>query len=829
MFKHYLTTALRHFRQHKVTTSINVVCLTIGLVCFLAIYTTIAYISHGDLQYPNADRIYMVNQAVGTSLAAPTASFGAAKYLRTDVPELETVARISANTGVTPSEEPIAAGGKKTTLRVSYADPEFLQVFALPLLIGDSHNALLSPRSAIITKTTALQLFGNVQGALGKTLRLQDGSDIVVRGVIDELKQPSHMSTSASATTLVSFDVLLSMDVLKAGAATDFMKATAIRDWLSPLFATYAVLPKDGSFTVEMLRDRLKQLGPRHADTAIIKQQFGAVRVSDYLLSTLGSLSGEDKTGVSAAALFYFLGAVVLFASCLNYANLATAQAVTRAKEIGMRRVVGARTGQIMTQFLLEAAMVTLAALSFALLLVIAALIAIPIAGIDAVVTSIATTWQFWAMLGGLLLAVTICAGAYPAFVLSRVRPTQAMRTGATKTGGRFTQRVLVVVQFSAAAFLLIAVLAMHAQNGEFKRLALSNSADPFIVIANNIHAAHVDYDVLRTELLRQPHIQSVTASLLSPWVMIGGNYAVGVSPDAAARKMHTVTSVVNHDFFSTLGINVLAGRVFDREYANDDSTPAMDNSSHRIGEVVIGRALAEESGWTKPTDAIGKMLYDFSDPSIAAAPLRVIGVVENRPMSIVAVGANSNMYMLEPSIASFPIIRISKLDTASALREIHQVWNKLAPNVALKTHFSDELVASAFALFEIVGSVFSAVALLAFSISILGLIGLSLHVIGRRKQEIGVRKTLGASVQRIVIMLIKDFSIPILIANVIAWPIAYLILKVYVSIFTQRTALSIAPFIAGLLITVSVAWIAVTAQATRAARMNPATVLRYE
>jgi putative ABC transport system permease protein len=819
MLKHYLTAALRHFGAHKLTTAINVVCLTIGLVCFLAIYATIAYISRGDSHYPGADRIFMLNQKTDGSITAPTVAFGAAKYLRTDVPELESVARILASVGILPSEVPITSGDTKTVLRVTYADPEVLQVFVLPFLAGDSREALRPPRSAIISKATAIQLYGDVQAALGKVLRLQDGREITVRGVIDKLKQPSHMSTDADAITVVRFDVLLSMDVLEAEAINDATKAEAIRDWQAPLFATYAVLPKDGSLTVEEFRNRLSQLGPRHADTQTRKQWFTAIPVSNYLLNSIGTFTGQETTGVTATALFYFLGVIVLFASCLNYANLATAQAATRAKEIGMRRVVGARTKQVMAQFIIEAAMASLVALGLALVLVVVGMLVARIDGINTVLASVAASWQFWSMLGGLLLVVTICAGAYPAFVLSRVRPTQAMHAAANKSGGRFTQRVLVAVQFATAAFLVITVLAMQSQNAEFRRLALSEVADPFVLVANNFRAAGIDYEVLRTELSHQPHIQAVTASLLSPWVMIAGSYAVGTSPDEATRIMHTVTSPINLDFFDTLGMNVLAGRVFDRASAQG-STAGMDS-------VVLSRALAREAGWT-PDKAVGKTLYHHLDGR-APVPLKVIGVVEDRPMGIITVGANSSMYLYAPSVAAFPIIRVSKLDRAAAIREIEQVWSKLAPNVALRMHFADEIVARSFQYFDTIGNVFSGVALLAFCISVLGLIGLSLHVIGRRRHEIGIRKTLGASVRSIVVLLLKDFSIPILIANVLAWPVAFLLLKVYVSIFTQRTALSIGPFIAGLAITVTVAWIAVAAQATRAARLNPARVLRYE
>jgi putative ABC transport system permease protein len=304
----------------------------------------------------------------------------------------------------------------------------------------------------------------------------------------------------------------------------------------------------------------------------------------------------------------------------------------------------------------------------------------------------------------------------------------------------------------------------------------------------------------------------------------------LAASLEQSASQTYAAHSSVNYDFFSTLKMELLAGRAFGRTFK--DAPQPLSAPTSTPQSIVIDQVLAEQNGWLQPADAIGKLLYatPFGETNVAPIPQIVIGVVTNRPMSVVnAASAAGNVYVLEPTTASYPIIRISTADTGAALKEIASVWNQLAPDVALKLEFADAAFNHSYRALEILSAVFAAVATLALSISVFGLIGMSIQIIGRRQHEIGVRKTLDASVQSIIRLLVTDFSIPVIVANIISWPMAYLAMQLYLSMFAQRTSLSPRPFITGLVITVLIAWIAVSAQATRAARLNPATVLRAE
>ena len=324
---------------------------------------------------------------------------------------------------------------------------------------------------------------------------------------------------------------------------------------------------------------------------------------------------------------------------------------------------------------------------------------------------------------------------------------------------------------------------------------------------------------MLAGELEREPHIQAVTASANSPWTTLAEPYNVATSRDVIARRVSTTMNNVNHGFFATMHMRMLAGRDFSREQANDDASRAGPGGAHNV---VIDTALAEANGWLRPQEALGKTLYasDAEHPNGPGTPVTVVGVVEYRPTSIISPYGNapSNMYSLAPAVASYPIIRISTTDTATALREIESVWERLAPTVALKMRFASEELQRNYWFVQIVASAFSGVALLALSIAILGLIGISIHTIARRQHEIGVRKTLGASVSNVVRMLLVDFSKPVIAANLLVWPFVFVTMNAYLSLFTQRTALTPGVFVAGLAITVLIAWFAVCVQAMRAA-----------
>jgi putative ABC transport system permease protein len=829
MIAHYVATAFRHFRQHKAATAINALGLALGFSCIIFAYGVASYFDQHDRHYPESDRTYFISQRLySTRIGTSTPLLSripplVADLMKADFPEFK-VARATGQRNLA-----VVVGGAEHDIDVAFADPEFLGIFPLRFTFRNSEQPLQEPHSALITESLALRLFGTTQ-ALGRTIGMRGREPVVVRGVFRSPAQPSHFGDAPTAT--LRFEALLSMDTLAARRRTEQMNTSesALGGWGDGNFFTYVLFPRAAAPAPRAFAEELKSFAKRHVPVDVPEREFHARHISELRLTSVEAGLGIEQFGVRGPSLLLLLAGAVLFISCLNYANLATALGIAKAREIGLRRAIGAGRGALAIQYLTEAQL--LAAMAFAIGVGVVALAAPLLAG--------DSTWsvdlrlplygslKFWAGLAAILFGVGLAAGAYPAFALSRSAPMTAMRQSRPGGAGRWPTWVLAA-QFAVASFLIVSVMAIRSQNQELERAALQTASAPVVVLRNNLRAARVDFEVLRNELLQHRGIEAVTGMQFAPW---SGTYALtGASPsaDGVAPPVLVVINRVSHDYFSSLDFEQLAGRVFDRAHAAD-TWPASDyDASPR--HVVIDRSLAAKLGWAQPEQSIGKYIHSGAsrDGSKPAQQWLIIGVVEDKPLLTTSSGATSTVYMLSPSQALTPLIRLSRTDTAAALAHIDSVWRKLAPNVKPARRFIDEQFEVAFGEFRTAGNVLTGLAALAFAIAIAGLAGVAIHVIGRRTHEIGVRKTLGASVRQILTMLLTELSRPIVIASVIAWPLAFMAIQQYVKMFVLQTQLSPWPFLIGLLVTLGVAWLAVVVQAGRAAQLRPADVLRYE
>jgi putative ABC transport system permease protein len=534
-------------------------------------------------------------------------------------------------------------------------------------------------------------------------------------------------------------------------------------------------------------------------------------------------------SGLSITTVLLALSALVLVVACVNYASLATAQAARRAREVGLRKAIGASRGRVMLQYLAEAAMLT----GFAAVVALLAVRLITPALRNSVGINLGVGLYdggFWLFMAGLLAAVTLLGGAYPSFVLARVPPIEALRIGRTKAGPRFTTTVLVGAQFAAASFLLIVVTVMYAQNRELQRTGLGVEADPLLVIPNFAQFSGIDNQLLQDELRRIPQVTGVSQTSQSPWSRGVGLAPLGRSPEDNVLRVTAIMNTVGYDYFQTLGYRLLGGREFDREHGEDPRPPGPFTG--RPINVVIDEALAAQLGFSPPESAVEQDVYFPSDAQRAfggvAQPLHIIGVVANKPLRFSGAGATSNVFFMQAGVP-FQIVRLSSADVAGGVAAVDALWKRLSPKITSGRKFMDELYDENYRNFARVNQVSASLALVAIAISIVGLFSMAVQVASRRLHEIGVRKSVGAQSRQIVAMLLAQFSRPVLIANVVAWPLAYLAAQQYLSVFSQRVALTPAPFLASLAATVIVACSVVGGQAWRAARVNPATVLRAE
>lgn len=825
MFLHYLSTALRHLRQHKGTTLINLACLTFGFVIFLTAWGRAEYFASADRYHERADRTVIVTRFQPQSrLTVHITSGILSEHLRAEFPQLETVARV-----MYPQESALVAAGRSQFAVVAFADPEILRVFDLPFVAGDRRNALMQPRSMVLSERLALRLFGTAD-AVGRTLRLNGRAyDVAVTGVVRSIRKPSHLTVDDTAPfgTSLGFDALVSMDVIP--------EAQRPAGWLQGAYFTYAVLPRAGIEAVRAFDRELKDFTLRRVPKELHqKMSYGAGPVSDFMSIGLDSLARSDVTGVASTTIFKLLGIFVLAIACLNYTNLATAVAMTHAKEVALRRVIGASRGQIAAQHFIEGALLTTAALAIALSIVSAIVASSGWDAVRACIEVFALSPAFWGVLLLAALAVTIGASGYPVFVLSRIRPAHSLRGGAVHGGPRMLATLLVACQFGAASFLLIAVFIMVRQHHEMERAVWNPTSDPLVTIVNEVRAAGVDPALLKSELRRQRGIVSVTGIDRTPWSLGSTTDMLSTSAESSATGAQVSRLIVDFDYFETLGIVVLAGRTFDRGRAADTADIVAwlkaDGTGASDFNVIVDERYLANLGVATPEAAIGREIYRATSVDGTRPPHRmhIIGVVARSSVLPMNLGTPV-FYLANPDAAPIPIARVSKSDVAAALESVDAVWRAQAPEVPLRRRFADEQFNLSFQALATLNNGLAALAIVASAIAAMGLVGMALHVTRRRMHEIGVRKTLGARAGQIYAMLLRSFSMPVIVANVAVWPLVYALMSAYLGIFATRSSLTPTPFVVTLVACLAVACIAVSAQALRAARLKPVEVLRSE
>ncbi|MET0984511.1 MAG: ABC transporter permease [Steroidobacteraceae bacterium] len=835
MFRHYLTSALLTYRRAPFTTGLNVLALALGLACFLFAYALTRYYEMGDRGFANASRIYAVTQRVAMKSGfgignVPATSEPVAKYLRLDFPQLENVAR--ATLGAITMEVPVVSGERKGFLHITSVDPEFVDIFDLPFTAGNRQQALREPHSVVLSEAVAEEFFGT-RDVVGRRMLLSGSVEATVTGVVGKIPQPSHLSSASLG--VVRPDVFASWDIFEAlqrlalpiGSNGELPEL-----WTSTAVITYVLLPADGSFTAAQLDAQLPAFATRHIppeQSKGITIEFGLVPLSGVASQALEG--GFLRDSAPLATVLLALGGLVLLIGCLNYANLATAQATGQTKTVGMRRVLGARPRQIATQYLIESALLA----GVALVLALGALglffgVLKASTGLDLGLSLFAGA-RFWWLLAGLLLAVTVLAGSYPALILSRVRPMVALSTGRSRAGPRFVPTLLVGVQFAAASLLLTIILVMWAQNKAVRSAALDTASDPIVAIATRLDTAKLNHEMLRTALANDPHVKGVTTINQMPWDVGLNTWLVARSNEEGASQRTLILNTVGPGFFATTGMKLVAGRFLDATHGDDESGIFFrDKGPGRVFNVILDRSASAQLGFDAPQAAIDQVLY--TPPLIGPArQLRVIGVVEDQSLHLLGLGTTANMYTQASAARDTPyaLIRISGRDVAATLARIDALWNELSPDVPLKRRFVDELFEQSYEMLRNINAVFTGLALFACLIAVMGLIGMAIHVTGKRRHEIGVRKTLGGSTRQVFTMLLTDFSKPVLIANLIAWPLAFVVAQIYLSLFSDRVSLTPVPFVLSLAITLLIAWIAVGGQAWRAARVLPAQILRYE
>ncbi|MGD2134137.1 MAG: ABC transporter permease, partial [Maricaulaceae bacterium] len=798
MIGHYLRAAFAKFARSPFTTAANVLTLALGLACFIAAYGIATYWTSGDSYHPQADRIHIVGQGLyppGEELTdelSLRSSALLAQYISEDFPEIETVARV-----LDFQDSAAVAGERKTSLDVALTDARLLDLFEFDFRAGDPETALDAPGSVILTEGAAARLFGD-EPALGQSVLIDASWTGTVTGVIAPVRQPSFMGDTRDA--VLPFELLGNwLASPRAGEISNYSQ------WRDQLAYTFVLIPP--GMTSETLDQRLDALVDARVpagEREVMETFVSAVPIGEVTTHRLDNLLfAQSGANLSAVSVLIGLGALTLLIACINYANLATAQIGARASEIATRKVLGAGRTQLMAQSLLESLILTSCALAVALGVLALVIPAVRSATNVELLYFLSSGLDGWIVIAGLSVVVAVVAGGYPALVLSRVSIAQSLRSGQSRARTGVIARVLVGVQFASASFLLILLTVSQLQRVELEATVLPPREDP-VLILNNLAFTNVTFETLRQELLGRPGIQSVSMTNDAPWSERSLDIALARTPEAGGSAPQAHYGRVGPDYFETIGVNVLAGDVF------DDDRDAPTASIFGVGSavdapVVIDRAYSESLGFESPAAAVGEIVYVPESimrtrGRTAAQPVRILGVVETDAMRVGATGRQGYVYALRSGsnrVASFsPLVRISRDDIPRAVVGVTEAWDELAPNLLANIRFFDDEFDKAYRQYARVSQLFILLAGAAFIIASIGQLGIAVHAVSRRRHEIGVRKILGSTSLGVVRLLLIDFSKPALIANLLAWPLGYFAAQTYLSAFAHRIELTPAPFL---------------------------------
>ncbi|MDB5242172.1 MAG: hypothetical protein JWP57_2797 [Spirosoma sp.] len=803
MLTSYLKITFRNLWKAKGYTAINIIGLAIGMACCLVIFLFVWDELHYDRFHTKADRIYrIVNQLSldgrQLKMARTPPAYGPA--LKRTFPAVEQSVRIFEF----GSKELVRYADKKfTEPDILLADSSFFDIFSFPLVQGDPIRALQGPNSLVLTQTTAHKYFGS-QNPMGKLLTVSENLKFRVTGVMKDIPTQSHLK----ATMVGSF-----------GALRGIVEPKRLESWGWQQFYTYIVLAKNQS--PGPLQSSLPAFLKRNAPTEAHGNDYRLQPMTDiHLRSSDIEYDIAQKGNWQYVYSFAIVAFFTLLIACFNFMNLSTARSARRAKEVGVRKAIGAGPAQLIGQFLGESVLQTGLALLLALLLTLLVLPLINNWAGKSLSLGLVFNLPFMVGLLGMGLLVGLLAGSYPAFVLSAFRPVKVLKGDTSGTGqDAFLRKNLVVVQFVVSTILIIGAGIVFYQMRYIQRKNLGFTKEQLVSLPLLNKGMVQDIMAIKAELLQNPAIVGATACYGVP----GGRFA-GETIQIPGRKRGFSTNmfIVDHDYIPTMGMTMVAGRNFSTEFGTD------------IQEgFVVNETAVRELGWGKPANAIGKAIH--WEQWIPATPAdsikkgRVIGVVKDFNYKTIHQKIEPLVMQIVPMAYGNLVVRIRPDQASVALDVLQAKWQALAGEWPFDYQFLDVQFANQYRTEQVFSSVFSLFTGLSLFITCLGLLGLASFTAEQRTKEIGVRKVLGASVLSIVGLLSKDFLTLVLIAIVIASPLSWWAMHKWLQGFAYKIDIEWWMFALAGLLAMGIALLTVSFQSVKAALMNPVKSLRSE
>ncbi len=801
MLKNHLKIAFRNIKKHKTFSAINIVGLAVGITCSILIWLFVGHERSYDRFHEKADRIYRLalRATLGdTKIDQAQTSSEVFRRLVAEFPEIEKGVKF-----YNPRRTPVIFENRTFYESRLYAvDAPFFEIFTFPLIDGDPQTALAEPNSMVLSKATAEKYFGTTD-VLGNTIRADfsnsTGSAIFhVTGVSENVPDNSHFH----------FDILVS--------SSTFPGLINEKDWGGADFITYLLLTPGTSkdrFDEKLKEFTRRNLGGRGFDEWVAQGNYWEYYLQPITEIHLNSdLKGEFEANGNRTyiVIFSVISIIILLIACINFMNLSTAKSSIRAKEVGVRKVVGSSRKELMQQFLSESILLSFISLALGLAAIQILLpayrnfvgrnLSMPYLDNAAVIPSLLAFG----------LVVGLISGSYPAFFLSSFPPISVFRgiTGRS-SGSSLLRNILVVFQFAIAIFLIAGTLVVFQQLKFFQNKRLGFEKEQVLVVRNPGSLGN-SVSSFKDALRQNSHVSNVSGSNTLP----SRSYRnmIFVSKDVA-NKFNLNLCVCDFDFLETLKLEMADGRFFSREFSTDTQA------------VILNERAVNALGWEDP---IGK---NFWSPGVGK--LSVIGVIKDyhyeslhqeiRPLALLLAAGNLQ------NEQNYISVRLSTENVFDTVSHIENTWKTFAPGDPFEYSFLDQDYDNLYTNEKQIRSLFSVFSFLAIFISCLGLFGLASFVADLKTKEIGVRKVLGATVPNIVLHLTKGFTKRIVLANIIAWPLAYFAMNGWLQQFAYRIRIGLWVFALSGILALGIAFFTVSYHTIKAATANPVDSLRYE
>jgi putative ABC transport system permease protein len=819
MWRNYLTIALRLLARNRVYAAINIGGLALGLAGCLLILNYVRYESSYDSWLPDSGRLYQVQTKFNLP-GQPARHVQMSPFILFEkLPG--GFSQVEAVTSLAPGKTVTERDGQPAFIDAATVDANFFTVLGLPFAQGAASTALPDTNSIVLTESEAIRHFGTAD-ALGKQLSLGAGPgkrDYRVTGVLRDLPR----NTSLRLSLLFRRDLSAIPPEQRGWGNFNQQHYVKLRQ------AGDAALVNAGlpAWEKRNIHDAMIDGKPATMSDAVDLKLMPLTHVHLGTTQDAALTPGGDPR---ALATFAIVALLTLAMAVMNFVNLSTARATQRAREVALRKVLGASRSQLIVQFLGES--VVMAAVAMLLALTIVELVTPWIGaevGADIRIAYLGPTGMLLPALG-LFLATGLLGGLYPAFYLSRFRPAEVLRANKssveTPGNGRF-RTGLVMIQFAIAIGLIASTWVIFSQTRYVETVDPGYRRDGLIQIVNAWRFAKgSEYDAAHAEMLAIPGVTGTTRISIP---LASDTRPVWLVKASGAEEYQSLNYYgVDVEYFQTTGIDLLAGRRFDDRIALD-RVPAGDDQARAVRgvNVVINRAAARKLGFRTPQAAIGQTVRAMrGGPQVPSA---IVGVVEDARFRSAREAVEPAFYAVDPDATEVVLVRFAAARPGEVMAALNRVWRKFEPEIPFEARFVDDIVHELYAADRARGTLFAGFSALAVLIACLGLYSLASFATERRTKEIGIRKVLGAKVRDIVRLLVWQFSRPVVLANLIAWPAAWWAMREWLNTFDIRIALTPTPFVLAALLALAIAIATVTGQSLRVARTNPIHALRYE